>query len=140
MPTQHEFDKEMQTITEKRNQAFYQMVRHLLTIAAGSLAVLVSLRGDVAHSCPRHYLFVAVLSSIALGILTGGAVLYGEYATYNRLAGRMTSAVKQKKDGIQLPNRLSARPGRFFDAMTFLFFASLSLSACLLVAYAAIEK
>ena len=70
--------KKLGEIHEKRNQAFNSWLKNIITIAAGLIAVLVSLKTGKSPSLLAHYLFVSTIGLLSLGILSGSLVLYNE--------------------------------------------------------------
>lgn len=90
------------------------------------------------QSCLGHWLFIGALGSIALGILAGGAVLFEEVAIYNNLVKQTAEAILRNKDGGPWPKHIVAKTSKWYDAMVYVFFSSLSIAAILLVLYAAV--
>jgi hypothetical protein len=59
-------------------------MRNVVTIATALVGILVSLKSGKSSSPAEHYLFSATIGLIALGILSGVILLYGEIQLLDR--------------------------------------------------------
>lgn len=60
-------------------------LRHILTLAAGALAVLAGLEPTVPETGPARHLLAATWACLGLGIVTGGAATFLEVDRARRL-------------------------------------------------------
>ena len=65
------------TLNEKQDK-FYSFLKYIITISAGLIAVMVSLKQGTSPTLLVHYLFVGTIGLLTLGILFGAIVLYEE--------------------------------------------------------------
>ncbi len=72
-------------ISEERQNAFSAWLRNIITIAAGLIAVLVSLKSNKTENELTHSIFFATIGLLSLGILCGCIVLYNEIVLLNRM-------------------------------------------------------
>jgi hypothetical protein len=81
---------------DQREQAVYSWLRYLVGLAAGALAILVSLGSGASSDIDRKFHRVALIS-LALGILLGSIRLYAE-VWFAR--GRESNAAAQLKQAL----------------------------------------
>jgi hypothetical protein len=62
----------------ERHEKFNAWLRNIITIAAGLIAVLISLKSKKSLDAPTHFLFVFTIGLLCSGILSGCIVLYHE--------------------------------------------------------------
>lgn len=65
-------------LNNERQNKFFAWLRNIITIAAGLIAVLVSLKSTKSIDCITHYFFVSTIALLSFGILSGCGVLYHE--------------------------------------------------------------
>lgn len=111
-------------------------MKHLLTLAAGALTVLTSLRPEPTTPI-ESYLLAATRASLGAGIIFGAAATYLQVNIAKRLARRVQEQIAQ--------DRLAGRPileepvienaSIIFSLMPLLMVLSLLGSVCSLVAF-----
>ena len=70
--------KEWITLQNKKDEKHYAWIKGLITIAAGLIAVLVSLKSGKSPTQFIHILFVGTIGLLSLGILSGAIFQFRE--------------------------------------------------------------
>ena len=98
--------KELQRLNNERHEKFFAWIRNLITIAAGLIAVLVSLKSDKSSNDITHFLFVSTIGLLSFGILTGAIVLYHEVIFLDKaqtyLRGYILKLLRNKDENLLL--------------------------------------
>lgn len=68
--------KLLQTVLEQRNAEQSKWLSNIITISSGLLAILVSMKSDDQCTDLVYYLYVSILISNSIAIITGVIVLY----------------------------------------------------------------
>lgn len=124
-------------LNEKRNEKHFDWVKHILLVASGLLGVLVSLRSTKSGDEYQHYAFIATVSALGLGILTGSIHLYAEVNAMNRLQDKLIEQIKKESKGQGgNPEIINAGPLFVFTILEWTCYCSLLIATISLVTYA----
>lgn len=135
-----EWIKRMEHIieTEKlKTEKYHQWLRNLITIATGLIGVLISLKSGKSANAVEHYFFVGTIGFIALGVVTGIAILFSDVVVLKRYKRMQLERAQEILDGVEprIPVVLADRP-KVFRLLEWVCFPSLVLGVMCLVAYA----
>jgi hypothetical protein len=86
--------RDLAALKEKRAQALYQWLRHLLLLAAGGLTLMVSLRGNTTVTGIDLIALRTAWIALGTGILSGAIALYGEVSMQRRLEESLAEKYK----------------------------------------------
>lgn len=90
--------KRLTGIHDKKVEKFTAWFKSLITIAAGLIAVLVSLKTEKSPTSLAHYLFVVTIGLLSLGILAGSLVLYNEVHVLEKTRAVQLDYIKKLLD------------------------------------------
>ena len=132
-----ELIKKHSAAREKAADMYTQWIRGIITLAAGMVSILVSLKQEKSETYQLHILFIFTIALLALCILFGAVVLYFFFFflekkrdihwkhIYERLYENPTGLLFSETEAIP-----------FYKTYKFLFYSSLVLSLLSLVLYA----
>lgn len=97
---------------EKRDEALYQWLRHLILLGSGSLSLLVSLQPLHPASGPAAVFLKGAWITLGLGILLASIRLYGEVWTRKEEVKRLETMRRERPaiDGISQNAPIVAKP------------------------------
>jgi hypothetical protein len=132
---------EIEKINNERNTKSSEFLKNIVTIATGFLAIFISLKTKKSDNIIEHYLFLTMLSSIVLGILSALIVLRAEVTILNRvLTERKLLALKALKseEALKFPElHFVKQPQKYLYIERFCYF-SFVLSLVTLIIYSCI--
>jgi hypothetical protein len=134
--------KQLFDLADDRNKLYYAWLKNILTLATGTLALLVSLRHGTHLAEPQKYFLVASWIFLGIGIIFGASSIYGEVA----LATALTKNVKKhmletykEPAKFEAITPIVAQPHWFWKTSQYVMCFSLILAIIALVTYATID-
>lgn len=135
----YDYQRELVTLIEQREEKHYAWLRHILLLASGSLSVLISLRTGVHTVGFAHVCISAALASLGLGILLGAVSLHGEVTMKNVIIKRICEeAIRALQNPGTADEPVTAQLPFLYRAAQKLCYLSLAVSVSALVTYAII--
>ena len=81
--------EKLEKLNNERQDKFFAWLRNIITISAGLIAVLVSLKSKKSVDDITHFFFCLTISLFSIGILTGCGVLYHEVFLLDKSQDRL---------------------------------------------------
>lgn len=91
--------KELEKITDERNDKLYAWFRTLVTISVGLIGILISFKSDETTSSLKSIFFMITISTLGLGILCALVVLFSEVHVLNRTRKNRMGHLISQLDG-----------------------------------------
>lgn len=132
---------DFQKFQDERNTKYSEWLKNTITIATGFLAILVSLKTKKSDNLLQHNLYVTVISTIALGILSGIIVLFSDIIMMNAV---LKLKKKQIRESLKEENYSNYpkfdyinRP-KLFSFIEYVCYISFIISLISLICYAVV--
>ncbi|MBC2603693.1 hypothetical protein [Puniceicoccus vermicola] len=87
-------------LSDEHSQVFFQWIRQVLTLASGSLAILVAFQSDTPIPCPEKYFLLTTWIALGLGILAGAFVAFLQVAIKGSLRRQCLEEIQKMEEGI----------------------------------------
>lgn len=132
---------EIEKTNNEKNLKNSEFLKNIVTIATGFLAIFISLKTKKSESIIEHYLYLIMLISIVLGILSALIVLRAEVLILNRvLTERKLLALKvlESEETLKFPElHFVEQEKKYFYIERFCYF-SFVISLVFLILYCCI--
>ena len=117
--------KELEEITDERNEKLYAWFKTLVTISVGLVGILISFKSDETTSSLKSIFFIITISTLGLGILCALIVLFSEVNVLNRTRKNRMGHLISRLDGKGGPEFEEIKPGIIYNVayeFSFLFY------------------
>ena len=124
-----------------RNEKFYELLKNLITISVGLLGLLFSLKSENKINYLTSIFFLITISLIALGILSGVILLYGEVHVLNKLRQSQQIEIDKFLDGTERRNFVKwIQRNKAFYFFELICYCSYILSIITLIIYCVLNE
>lgn len=117
--------KELEEITDERNEKLYAWFKTLVTISVGLVGILISFKSDETTSSLKSIFFIITISTLGLGILCALIVLFSEVNVLNRTRKNRMGHLISRLDGKGGLEFEEIKPGIIYNVaykFSFLFY------------------
>jgi hypothetical protein len=125
----------VEEIQNLQRDKYYDWLRNIITLAIGFFAVIVSLKSNNKQNSLQHFFFIIALSALALGIITGIIILYGEIHLIAKVKKKYFQNIVKMLDDEKVDKFESISINRFFRIVEYACFTFLIVSLLSLVLY-----
>lgn len=131
---------ELSEFQEKRNNAYVQWLKNILTIATAILAVLISLKSEKSNTFTESFFYLSTIFLSGIGILFGVIVLYSYVELENLALKKKREQVLLLLDKKEIENVETIELPRYYNVFECICNISLFLSLISLLIYGFISE